>query len=359
MNKLLLLFLLSVSIVHGQTDTIVHRVIFIGDAGEINTEQHALVECAAELVIGSRTTTFFLGDNIYPVGMPIDSLSQHKERLILRSQFEPFRKRDVPVYFLAGNHDWNRSRKLGLEKLIAQEEFLTKQNDPLLSLIPKAGMAGPIMMPLNDSLVAIVYDSEYWLFPHHKKSKSELEQEWDRFMHEMDSLFRFCENKSVLLLSHHPMLSYGEHGLRFSWKHHIFPLTTRWKNLYIPLPGVGSLFPLLRSTVFRSAEDLPHPKYKKIRQEMIKLANYYPKLLFVSGHDHGLQFVRSGNIKQLVSGAGAKINAMTSGKGLIYGHKGQGFSIVDLTSTGKLILRFYTYEKEDVRLSFESTVFFN
>src|SRR5690606_40796464 len=45
---------------------------------------------------------------------------------------------------------------------------------------------------------------------------------------------------------------------------HIFPLRKIWRGLYIPLPILGSVYPLLRSTVFRTAEDLKHPCYREL-----------------------------------------------------------------------------------------------
>jgi len=214
------------------------RLILIGDAGEINIKQSSLIHKAVELVKKDSTLVFFLGDNIYPTGMGLEGVEKEEGIKSLRSQFEPFRQENVPVYFLAGNHDWNVSRKGGLEKLIAQEDFLKSQDDSHLKLIPKAGEPGPVSIPVTADFTIIAYDSEYWLYPYHAPT-IDLTAKRKEFVQQLTKLFDENKDKTVLVLSHHPMSTYGEHSLIFGWKQHLFPLRKLNKSLYVPLPVVG------------------------------------------------------------------------------------------------------------------------
>src|SRR5690606_27977181 len=143
---------------HAQ-DSISRRIIFIGDAGEINHKQETIIPRAAELIIPGKTTAIFLGDNIYPKGMGLPGSPEEAEtQQILRSQFEPMRARGAPVYFIPGNHDWDRMGKNGLAKIRAQDFFLRSQGDSLLKLLPPDGCPDPQVIEVSDSLAIIVYD---------------------------------------------------------------------------------------------------------------------------------------------------------------------------------------------------------
>src|SRR5471030_230396 len=112
MDKKILIILLF-SLVFGQflkaQDSVVYRVILIGDAGEIDKQQMAVLSFAANKIIKNKTTVIYLGDNVYPRGMGLPgSPDQKRDESILRSEYEPMRTKGAPVYFLAGNHDWDR-----------------------------------------------------------------------------------------------------------------------------------------------------------------------------------------------------------------------------------------------------------
>ncbi|MCH5597534.1 metallophosphoesterase [Niabella ginsengisoli] len=232
---------------------VAQRIILIGDAGEINHQQTTVVPDAAGKVLPNITTVFYLGDNIYPRGMGLPGTEDAiKGRDILQSQFEPFRAKETPVYFLPGNHDWDRMGKRGLEKIKAQSAFINGRNDPGLKMIPADGCPDPIAIPIGREAVVIAYDSEWWLFQHNKENKDtdcDCDTESD-ILDKLAALFLQNKDKLIFLASHHPFRSYGVHGGKYTWKDHLFPFTAINKNAYVPLPGLGSLYPLLRKSVF-------------------------------------------------------------------------------------------------------------
>ena len=114
------ILLLIFGISKGQ-DSIIHRVILIGDAGEINHKQTPVIKNASDHVLESKTTVLYLGDNIYPAGIGLPGSAEEEEtKNILRSQFIPMRAKKASVYFIPGNHDWDKSGKKGLEKIKLQ-----------------------------------------------------------------------------------------------------------------------------------------------------------------------------------------------------------------------------------------------
>lgn len=331
---------------------LVKRIILVGDAGEINVKQSSLLHEAASLVKEDSTLVFFLGDNIYPSGMALEGVEREEGIKSLHSQFEVFRSLDVPVYFMAGNHDWNVSRPGGLERLVAQEKYLNSQEDKDIRFIPPAGEPGPVSINVSDEIVVIAYDSEYWLYPYHPESEN-LEIARKDFSEKLTLLFEENKDKTVLVLSHHPMVTYGEHSLIFGWKQHVFPLTRIHKNLYIPLPVIGSIFPLWRGHIFDSSEDLPSKQYQELIKTIMQAKGDHPNVLFAAGHDHGLQYIDTGNIKQVVSGSGSKTSFIINHKDLKYKYQQQGFSILDCLDNGDVLLAYYTVQNSKAVKAYE------
>ncbi len=337
-------FILSLFLGLVQAQEIEKRMIVFGDAGEINPAQHFLIQKAQDLLLKDKTVAFFVGDNIYPDGMALEDKEKEKTENILKSQFEDFRKAGVPVYFLAGNHDWDHSGKLGLEKVKAQANYLAQFQDKDLKFVPQAGTLGPEPIQLAKDVLAITFDSEYWLFPHHGQ---DIKQDKEDFIQELNAILEKHHHKTILIFSHHPMKSYGEHSLKYNWKDHLFPLTRLWKPLYIPLPAVGSLYPLVRSTAFKSAEDLKHPIYREMVDKVTAAVAEHPNILFVAGHDHGLQYIETENIKQVVSGSGAKHSSIQPSKNLQYKYEDQGFCVIDYLDNKDMLLSFYIVNDSD------------
>lgn len=311
-----------------QTDSLLSRTILIGDAGEMDAQQDGVIKHAASSVVQGKTRVIFLGDNIYPKGMGLPGSKEEREtQEIIRSQYSPFRSQGVPVYFVPGNHDWDRSGPLGLQKIKRQGAFLKEQEDSLLQMVPEGGCPGPVEIPVNDGLVVIAFDSEWWVFPHDKTTAGCACNTKAEVAARIKQLYEKNKGKVILLAAHHPFQSYGSHGGNFSWKNHIFPLTVVNKNLYIPLPVIGSLYPLLR-TIFTNPEDLAHRWYSGMISQIDSAFAGYPDLVHVAGHDHGLQFIRNKGI-QVVSGSGAKHSFARKGRYSLYASTLPGYVVAD------------------------------
>jgi Calcineurin-like phosphoesterase/Omp85 superfamily domain len=335
-------------------ETVKYRVILIGDAGEMNSKQLESLKDAAKHVIKDKTTTLYLGDNIYPTGMALKGDKNIKEtEQILRSQFEPMRANGAAVYFVPGNHDWDKSGPDGLAKIQRQSEFLASYNDPLLKLVPENGCPYPVAINLTDKLTVIAYDSEWWLFPYAKFNPDCECNSKEQITLRMRELLDQNKDKIIILASHHPFQSYGVHGGYFTFKNHVFPLTALNKNLYIPLPVIGSLYPLLRTT-FLSPEDMKHPLYKEMMAKVNVVFGDLPNVVYVAGHEHGLQFIK-GKQLQIVSGAGAKHSPNKKGKNSLF-HSGEnGYVIADQLLNNDMRYEYFVHTDTGVVRVFSYT----
>src|SRR6478752_1986937 len=120
-----LIILYAFAFIARAQDSVVYRVVLIGDAGEINKQQTVVLGSAANSIIKDKTTVIYLGNNIYPRGM--SSPGSHNEvqtQNILRSEYVPMRAKGAPVYFVPGGHDWDKMGQRGLEKIKRQWAFL-------------------------------------------------------------------------------------------------------------------------------------------------------------------------------------------------------------------------------------------
>lgn len=333
-----------------------YRVILFGDAGEMNPGQMQDLKNAAKQIIPKKTTVIYLGDNIYPTGMGLPgSIEEEDTKKILQSQYEPMRKMGAAVYFVPGNHDWDKSGPKGLAKIKAQDDFLKAQNDPLLKLLPQNGCPDPVAIQLTDKLTIIAYDSEWWLFPYNKQnSAGECDcRTKDEVLVKMEELLEQNKGKVILLASHHPFQSYGPHGGYFNLRNHLFPLTSLNKNLYIPMPVLGSVYPILRSTLL-SPEDLNHPAYRDMIKSINGIFGDYPNVTYVAGHEHGLQLIKSKQL-QIISGAGSKVSPNKEGKNSLFHEMQQGYVVADQLMNNDMRYEYYIYADSGVKRVFTYT----
>lgn len=340
-------------------DSVQQRIILIGDAGEINLAQKAILADAVGRTLPGKTMALFLGDNIYPHGFELTGEAKSSTENILRSQFEGLRKNGITVYFVPGNHDWDKSGPLGYEKIIAANKFITNQQDSLLRMIPKDGCPGPYELAVSDSLVIVAMDSEWWLYPfdnHAAESDCPCKTK-EEVLARLEDIVRRNSRKVIIFATHHPFRTYGSHGGYYSIREHLFPLTDINKYLYIPLPVIGSLYPLVRKA-FPPPEDLGNVLNRDMQQAVDAVLRQHPNVLHVSGHEHTLQLIQD-DLLQVVSGAGCKHTPVKYGKGSIYAASASGYVVADVMVNQTVRLSFYTYKKGKVKETFTYTKPYN
>ena len=295
----------------------------------------------------------FLGDNIYPAGMGLPgSREEEKTKEIFQSQFIPMRNKNAAVYFIPGNHDWDNMGPDGLAKIKEQWSYLEDQNDSLLKLVPPNGCPDPYEINISDSLVIIAFDSDWWLFPYNKENPDAgcNAHTTEEVIELMNELFYKNRHKVILLVSHHPFQTFGNHGGYFSLKDHIFPLTKLNKHLYIPLPVIGSLYLFFKKT-FPNPEDINNPLYQTMIRDVNKVFASSPNVIHVAGHEHGLQFIKD-NQTQVVSGAGAKSSYIRQNKKALFENASLGFVVADLLPEYSMRFTYYVNFNDSLRPDF-------
>lgn len=331
------------------------RVILIGDAGEINTAQQSILSNAIAKNIPGKTIALFLGDNIYPRGVELAPGKKDSSLAILHSQFEGLRKNGIPVYFVPGNHDWDKSGPDGYKKIIAANTYIESLSDSLLQMIPGDACPGPYELPLNESAVVVAMDSEWWLYPFNKHTdKSDCICKTKRdVLGRLTDIVERNKNKVIIFATHHPFQTHGTHGGYYTFKQHFFPFLELNKNLYIPLPVLGSLYPFLRKT-FPPAEDLGNVLYRDMKKNIDDVLKLHPNVIHVAGHEHTLQLIQ-GDVLQVVSGAGCKHTPVKKGAGSLYASDSSGYVLADIMDDNSISFSFFTYDEKNINASFKYT----
>lgn len=332
------------------TSKVVHTFYLVGDAGNADepNSQTALLLLKDRLKSAPKSSTLiFLGDNIYPKGFSEthDSLPKVK----LENQLKIANNFKGKTIFIPGNHDWYSGIK-GLEK---EAEYVTNFFADKKSFLPRKSCAIELLKLENDvSLIAI--DSEWFLTnwdKHPTINKDCAIKTREEFFDEFESLLKKNQNKTVIIAIHHPLMTNGTHGGQFSLQKQLFPLEQK-----IPLPVLGTVGNILRSTSGASHQDLQNKIYRNYSNRIQTLLSKYNNVVVVSGHDHNLQFIEKNNIKQIISGSGSKTEAAKAVGENDFSYGKNGYVVLEVLKSAKAKVKYYGKENDSEILLFSHTI---
>lgn len=354
MNKLfLLLILLSFSTAEAQEAPSKFRLYLIGDAGEVKNGTNAVVDdirnkLKAQPDIPSHIV--YLGDNIYPQGMPKrDDDERAMAEYVLKTQLDLYQYLSGKIWMIPGNHDWKKGKEDGWNSILRAEKYVAANYpEDKVSWVPNGGCPGPEVVELDNETILLLLDSQWWL---HLKDKPGIESDCeykteDEILEAVTYVLEENKDKVVLVAMHHPFRSYGPHNGAYSWKDHLFPLTALSPNLYLPLPVIGSIYPLYR-TWFGNIQDLVHPKYEAMVDALEAIFETHPNLIQVAGHEHGLAYTQEDNISFIISGAGAKHTTVKKHHDADFIYPSQGYAVLDFNANHEVNLTFFDPSKKE------------
>lgn len=343
-SEVLILLFVS-SWCYAQNDSLQVRLVLIGDAGDFQKGRHPVIDAVKEkTILDKKTTVLFLGDNLYTTGLPDEQNANYDiRRSVLDTQIAIANGTDAKVYFIPGNHDWNKAGKGGWEAIMRQQQYIDSHGGENVKFYPEDGCGGPVEIDLSPDVVMILFDSQWWIHPYEKPGvesdcpyKTKLE-----ILNEIENILQKSSKKLVILACHHPFKSYGIHGGYFTLKQHIFPLTDLKPNLYIPLPVIGSIYPVARG-VFGVPEDLSHPAYANMIHDIQKVAKTHPNLIFVAGHEHNLQLIKDSSYNYIISGSGTKHTRVSPNKKSPFSSALNGYAVLEVSKNKNVEVTFYT-----------------
>jgi hypothetical protein len=329
------------------TKEVSHTFYLIGDAGlspigELNPVLKLFREKLNKA--NKNSTAIFLGDNIYPAGLPDKKDSTTAYRIAkshLDAQVATLANFKGHPVFIPGNHDWYNEGLQGLER---QQKYLEKKIDKKNVFLPEGGC--PIEEEeISDDVLLVTIDTEWFLVNWDKHPTINVGcdiKSREAFFEEIESIIKKNRGRTTIIATHHPMFTYGSHNGLFAFKKHIYPV-----NETFPLPIIGSVINVLRRTSGASIEDLQNSRYTTLRKRLITLAQFSDRVIFTSGHEHTLQYIVEENTPQIVSGSGAKkgYTRLMNGSKFSTGHR--GFASLEIYKDGSSKVRFFGLDKNE------------
>jgi len=323
-------------------------LFLVGDTGEFHdksqNKNYVLEALKTEIQqIEGASSIVYLGDNIYPSGLPpVDDPSRSYAEKLLDAQLDLSEIVNGNTYFIPGNHDWNEYKNGGLQAIKRQEAHV-KAKGKNVKFYPENACGDPKIVKINSGLRFVFIDSQWWLQDWSKEeniNKGCSTKSREDLLQKMEEIFLEYKNDEIIVFMHHPIRSNGLHGGHFSLTHHLFPLHE--KGIWVPLPIIGSLYPIYRN-VIGSKQDIPHALNKELTNGLTSIAKKLKvNVIFVAGHEHGLQYFEEQKLKYIVSGAGSKQTYTGRRNKASYARAATGYAKINFYQNFEAWVEFYT-----------------
>lgn len=304
-------------------------LFLVGDAGEPDPRQvgspldslTAQAQAAPE-----RSIIVFLGDNIYPAGIPAEGAAEWadaRRRLEAQVMAVPPGGRGILV---PGNHDWANATAFGLYSVRFQEQIISSlARGRNVRLLPGNGCPGPVMLDIG-RLRLVALDTQWWLHSYIVRDSTS-----NCPTNNVAAVTSTLRNqvrpegdaRVVLVAGHHPLMTGGVHG--------------SYCGVTGPFRRFGG-----------RAQDIMSSANRTMRDSIRSAFAGRPPLAYAAGHDHSLQVLRGGlNVDYLlVSGAGSPSRvtcAVRLRESYYVSQRHTGFMRVDIMKGKGVLLRVFRY----------------
>lgn len=327
----------------------------VGDAGKSPMGGMSKALTAFNKYIEGKKTkgdyTIFLGDNIYPDGLPKkEEKGRAEAENALNAQGKSIENFKGKTVFIPGNHDWYADGLKGLkreekyiEDLVGKNTFQPENGCPLESI------------DVSETIQLIIIDTQWYLenWNNHPTINDECEiKTRERFFQEIEGELKKAQNKTTVFAMHHPMYTNGSHGGKYALKKHLYPFQQK-----IPLPVIASFITQLRTQGGVSIQDRYNERYNELMSRLETMTLDADNVVFVSGHEHTLQYIEQDGLKQIVSGSGAKESFAELNDNGLFSSGEQGFAELTIFKDGSSWVRYFGSENEQPKLLFTKEVY--
>ncbi len=326
------------------TSTVDRSFYLIGDVGlsPIGGKSDGLLSLESYLKTGRNSAEdylVFLGDNIYPTGMPAEGTEfRPLAENHLDAQIAVAKNFKGNTIFIPGNHDYYKEQLVNVNR---EKDYIEEALGKKDIWEPKVGC--PIeSKEITDDIQLLIIDSQWFLekwdnIPEINADCAQIKTR-EAFFLEMESEFKKHQDKTILVVTHHPIYTNGVHGGQYAAIKHLFPSQ---KNL--PFPILGSLASLIRTSGGVSAQDKQNKRYQELadRLSALAIASKAPRIIFASGHEHSLQYIVNDGVRQIVSGSGSKTSYVSLSNDGLFSFGGNGFARMDVMKDGSSWVQYY------------------
>ncbi|ADY51418.1 metallophosphoesterase [Pseudopedobacter saltans DSM 12145] len=324
--------------------SLIRSIFLISDVGYLKKREKGIVLDIMQKQLNRSSKNdllIFLGDNTNSLKRDTLPNGALLKQLNLGKNFKG------KTLFIAGNRDWHnkvipiKEQQHFIDRTLGSPAFVPENIESIVQKID-----------LKSDLIVIAVQTELLL------NKDTEEEKKKSSYATIEKIILDNTDKNILIVQHHPIYSNGVHGGFFSLKDHLFPLTSIHKNLYIPLPIIGSLYPIIRQYGI-SKQDLNNIQYQELIQSLSKIIANKKNVVIASGHEHSLQLLKQGNINQLVSGSGSLSTRVFNIYPALFGMGALGYAKLDYYENGQCWVEFYSINSlnKDSQLIFKKALY--
>ena len=334
-------------------DSVETTLFLIGDAGAPAPSGHSVLDALRSTATQARghVVIVYLGDNVYPDGLP-DSLDSGRgaAETRLAAAVDVVVQSRARGIFVPGNHDWGTRSDTGASALRRQASYVARRGAGAAAMLPEAGCPGPSVVDVGERLRLAVLDTEWWL----QRATSDADagpacptRNEQEIVGALQTAIAAAGARNVVVVAHHPLVSGAAHGGHFGWRDHVFPLRDFSTWLWLPLPLLGSTYPLLRESG-AWVEDATNAAYRRMRSALDSVFGARPPLVYAAGHDHNLQVLAGTSVRHLlVSGGGSEgtLNRVYSLPSTRFARQANGFMRLEVLHDGRVRLGVLTMDR--------------
>ena len=266
----------------------------------------------------------FLGDNVYPAGIPEEGRAEYadaRRRLADQVNTIPAGVRGV---FIPGNHDWAQSGAFGLYAVRLEERLITSlARGNNVRMLPGNGCPGPAVVDVG-RLRFVAIDTQWWLHDFIVRDstsscKTTVGEVTAALRREVENV---ADGRVVIVGGHHPLMTGGIHG---------------------GYCGLGGAFRRIGGL----SQDILSGANRTMRDSLASAFRNKKPLIYAAGHDHNLQLMKGPEAQYiLVSGAGSTSKtecAVYLRESYYVSQHRSGFMRVDIMKNKGVLLTSYEF----------------
>jgi len=256
------------------------------------------------------------------LGNITDAFKKKEDHSFLISQLELTNTFNGDIIISPGYSEWSSGGYKSIKNL---EKFVQKNSKA--SYFPDDGC--PIKVKdLSDNVILISLDSQWFL------------EDWDKHTYINDD----CEikNRAQFFLAFEGILKRAQGKIKIITSHH--PVFSNTKSGFIARTG-GT-----------STKDFQNKQNRTFRNKIVTLARQTEDVIFVSGHDHNLQYIHKYGISQIISGANGKTKKAKTNTTSDFASSENGFAKIDIYKNGKAVVHYYSSSSNNAQDIFSTTL---
>lgn len=287
-----------------------HSIYFTANTGLENPLNSDLIlKQINEASQNDQEASVVVVGNITPKGgyPPKNKDRKETEDFLEESLMKPLEGFNGNIIYTPGVNEWNEE---GHQNIDDMESFL--QDNSEAEFWPNDGC--PIEgEDLNDDVRLVMVDSQWFLeeWDNHPyiNDKCEIKTREQFFIEFKDEL-KDEQGKTIIVSIHHPVMSNTRHGL-------------------------------INKIAGFTEQSYQNPRRKELRDRLETLSRQFEDVIFVSGNDRNLQYIKDDNTPQIISGAMGKLQRSKPEGDKDFASKKPGFVKLNIYKNGRSVVDFY------------------